>query len=456
MIDISQKIRENLNQYFVVNIPVDDVSPEGRNMISKKLSVAHHSDFVPNYTFDWRITSDNGTSLAKRISSYMYKKSSGHCRLSNAEKEYIGNIANQTKFYKDIFMFDFTDQIDWKLGDFGDGDSCFWISKSFMRTACNKSNRIYSIRIYDEFGKLGWGRALLILDFPFRKTVTAFNAYPKGFQVTNITRLIAKWINAHWGIDTTTRKISLRYANTWKKSLWINGGNASIVHPVNYEMKQPMITMRKFDLTDRSLNYVDLYKCHNCDENRKEHMAEVTLGDERVHLCHKCQMTHYFHCEICSTFSPKSSIVLIDGVNACPECRALVKICLCGRSFMPISNETEYQLNISDIDIEYAEYLRDINGGRMMLPHFGEMCGSCLHKLIDSISGPLMSIDYLTQVFSSARRCCQIAQNYVSNISQNWTIPPTRNVAVDLNYFFDEAEAVHIANIDEEEGEEEE
>lgn len=111
----------------------------------------------------------------KRVASYMYK--TYNVKLSGGVMQSIGNTAQQNSTQGEL-IFDFTRQISWRSGRFGDDGSCFWKDYNGARIAMMRVG-IGAIRFYSPpAGRAtilrGLGRAWF---FPHDEHFVLFNAY---------------------------------------------------------------------------------------------------------------------------------------------------------------------------------------------------------------------------------------------------------------------------------------
>ena len=107
----------------------------------------------PIYSFigdvDWRWMSNRGA-LPKRISKWF--KDNLNMYLTSDTLTSIGNIARKTILKDQIYYFDFTDEICWKQGNFGDHGSCFMRENPGETTpitkAMSEDERFFAIRLF--------------------------------------------------------------------------------------------------------------------------------------------------------------------------------------------------------------------------------------------------------------------------------------------------------------------
>jgi hypothetical protein len=362
---ISDLIRKNTDQRIRLSIRTDDVSPEARREISNLLGRQY--GFSPDYTFDWRIVNKEGK-LPKRIKSWMYK--SGKSKVSDRIIEHIGNTAYESRFWKDEFDFRFTNDIDWQQGDFGDHDSCYWGTKEYMLDDLRRNESVYSIKIYNDGIHLdsnGWGRAILLLDFPKVGAVTAINAYPKGFQITNISRLVAKWVHSTFGFEPVTKRIHLDYDGEWKEPIWINGGNGATISML------PLLISRY-----NTRSYFDLNTCPKCEVTKSYAPRYDELVGQRI--CEDCRAQHFFNCASCGAIRNRSQLNEFRGLNICDNCVDRIFICECG-------NESLMYSNASIRSFHTYSGTRHMSEFGVHLAGIGNVCYPCAHRICKELYG---------------------------------------------------------------------
>lgn len=362
---ISSKIKDAIQtcDQYELSIDTDDISIDGQNQIrSIVYNDVADSDALPNYTFDWRFETDRGK-LPKRIRSFVYKATGA--KLSDDACEKIGNIAQMTRFYGSAFYFDFCAQANWNRGDFGDPDSCYWTNRNKQRIMMNGNDRTAFIRFYtDKDYDIGWGRAILILDFPNIGDVTAINSYPKGFQITNVGRIIHKWMNVYHDMDKLySKRVQLRYEDSWHgKRLYINGGNAVIISP-------KMIRQPKYDLL--SFNGYNLYQCLDCGEAI---YTNITIDNNPTNLCERCADKRYSYCRHCGKW-------FVGKETLCTDCSTKVSSCsFCGR-YALLKCGGSVSLRHTKLGIERTCY---------NFSHDFVVCSACMFALRSAVGGPLI------------------------------------------------------------------
>lgn len=98
---------------------------------------------------EWKWQAERG-SLPKRIESWFYKEYK--IKLDPTITSNIGNIARAVIPKDQIYHFDFTKKLDWRKGDFGDPQSCFFSSDGpgMSPKLMQESGRFYAIRFFKQ------------------------------------------------------------------------------------------------------------------------------------------------------------------------------------------------------------------------------------------------------------------------------------------------------------------
>src|SRR4029450_13317044 len=214
------QIKIQLDAPFILETPDGDISDVGQNeiewMLSNALLPTLPDDFI------WKWTTNRG-SLPKRIQSYYYKEHG-----KKLDSVLIGEIGNQGKRHASVattLVLDFTKELDWRDGDFGDGGSCFWGKKTGAPAMIEETG--YAVRAYKPIGaytpaealkvsrkRRGYARAWFAKVSDNRLIV--FNGYGEA----SIT--FARWLALLF--NCTYKRIGLTNNGVGEGTLWINGG----------------------------------------------------------------------------------------------------------------------------------------------------------------------------------------------------------------------------------------
>lgn len=261
---MDEQIKIVTGELFTVATPEGDVSPVGmrelENYIESRFNVYLPEDLEPVWA------TKQGT-LPKRIQSYLYKTLK--IKLEPSDVSELGNIAKRHASNGKTVILDFTDEIDWEDGDFGDEGSCFWGSNSGaikMLTANNayalrgwkskdRCNTIPDPLTYESV--TGYCRAWVA---PIKSNLyVVFNGY--GETTLTMARLLA------FRFNTGYKRINLSNNGCDDGMLYINGGTAFVIGAW-----QQINHLETHDLGWRS---VDTRECWSCE-------AEIGYGYEYI------------------------------------------------------------------------------------------------------------------------------------------------------------------------------
>ena len=103
------------------------------------INLAHY------HNFDWR-AHNKGGSFVKRWQKYVYKFYNKKLTPSQLTLigNYVSNIAGPAKEY----YFDFTRDLNWSSGDFGDEHSCFFALSCQSRRIFMNSGKVFAVRFF--------------------------------------------------------------------------------------------------------------------------------------------------------------------------------------------------------------------------------------------------------------------------------------------------------------------
>jgi hypothetical protein len=248
--------------------------------------------------------------LPKRIQSHVFKVHS--LKLTSEQVSQIGNIAKRNTSTAQAYYLDFTRSIDWHAGDFGDGGSCFWESKSGAKLMIEDNG--CAVRLYHQRtsgggegrGNLrGYARAW-IAQIEDRKLIV-FNGY--GETSLAITRILAIKYSLQY------RRITLVNNGTDGGTLWINGGSSYLLGDWD-AIKDTL----RHDLQWEEQEGEESCVCAVCDGDLDEDDAThafnrygetVPCCDGCTFACHRCDETYTEDCER-----------RYEGESYCRECQA--------------------------------------------------------------------------------------------------------------------------------------
>lgn len=95
----------------------------------------------------WNVESGNYQGrFAKRVQNFMWKEFL--VKMTTGDVERVGQIAKDGVPTKGVFYFDFTDEINWSHGEFGDYGSCFIKSDEKMDLMRRWKHKIWAVRFF--------------------------------------------------------------------------------------------------------------------------------------------------------------------------------------------------------------------------------------------------------------------------------------------------------------------
>lgn len=167
---------------------------------------------------DWVIEKgDMQGTMPKRISKFFAKFSDVKIPETTATK--IGNVAG--KFFATkgkLYYIDFVAEFNWKAGQFGDADSCFWGGREDARRIMEK-NGCMALRFFKDEKHVatnGMARSWL---FPvFDNSVLIFNGY--GMELRQQAQILSAFLNQ------PNQQIDLRNMGDTGGTVYINNGHA--------------------------------------------------------------------------------------------------------------------------------------------------------------------------------------------------------------------------------------
>lgn len=149
----------DLQTPYLAELPSNGITAEGHVEINDwvRRALRRHGGryrrsfaLPPSWVWEWMITAnpaDRGLvgTMPKRIAKWLYK--THDMKLSPEEMAEIGTISKTHTIEDDTYIFDITDDLDWRDGDFGDADSCYWstnkIAKEYLFDAGGLGFRVF-------------------------------------------------------------------------------------------------------------------------------------------------------------------------------------------------------------------------------------------------------------------------------------------------------------------------
>lgn len=155
--------------------------------------------------------------LTKRLATYARKKLDAP--LSAAVVNTVNGFYSRVSPTGTDVWFDVTKTFDWRAGEFGDPNSCYWGSKTWCKNLLEQYGA-FAIRLYTHDGKAGLGRCWVVdtnvvASLPGASGYVLFNAYGAVLEV------FAALLSTITGI-THTRYVDLYNHQTRPVGLWIN------------------------------------------------------------------------------------------------------------------------------------------------------------------------------------------------------------------------------------------
>jgi len=171
------------DEKITVDVAPTDIEEEGRGRINRLLT---HSK-LPELPEDWVWArciqkGEYRGKFPKRVATYYKKVHEEH--ITSTLLTRIGNRVEQFSFGARTYEFDFTRNLNWSAGEFGDHGSCFWTCRTLAREALMK-NDVFAVHFYRDSGK-GFARAFV---FEVDNGLVIFNAY--GLPCRTIAYVLA-------------------------------------------------------------------------------------------------------------------------------------------------------------------------------------------------------------------------------------------------------------------------
>lgn len=316
-----------------VRIADGSISDAGRREIIALLAGNNLPALPEDWDWSWMVQKrlPYAGTFPKRYSAFVFKTTGA--KTSSEILQQLGNFyANHASKGSD-FWFDFDRTINWKDGDFGDKDSCFWGGRSIARDMIRENGG--AVRFFSSETGNGLARAWIAPGHPQENDALLFNGY--GMQLRDIARIIATFL----GLDYQ----SMPMVNNGNSAgdLWINGVRDPVrdrdggysggfvvtdasrleTYAKNYG-HLPSAFVKAYDLKwKRPLKRYYCTGCLRCVGNEE---SGPEAGAHVVNLryyCAECYATAFFTCESCGriTSTEEQSPELMDGLRICNSCR---------------------------------------------------------------------------------------------------------------------------------------
>jgi len=219
-------------------------------------------------------------------------------KLSQTAKALIGDIIQKIAS-EQIYRVDFVDYIDWKDGEYGKDDSCWWGCYSGSQEIFIDSGG-WAIRFYDKNNK-GIGR---VWCFPFEdsRTFVLFNAYLNfdGGPLDQFARMLA---NLCGGLKyKRVRLINQEEDNDYP---YINDHKGyAVSFTGEFEREYDM------DIGERKPKY----SCSYCGDGLME--DECYHGNDGIY-CENCYNRFYAECGWCNIIYLKDDLTYVESESQC-------------------------------------------------------------------------------------------------------------------------------------------
>ena len=264
-----------LDKKVVITQPSKEVSDAGikeiHRYLNKELDIMCY--FPCEWGWDWVNTKGMyrgklPNRVAARIKSYYGLK------LTSEQRSMLGNIARKHLCTKDHYTIDFTNEFDWRPGDFGDHGSCFW-GDNYPARKVMEENDVLAIRFYNEDGK-GFGRAWL-----YELSTDAwvlFNAY--GPECPEAASVFAMQMERNTGDNWIYKELNSLVVCDHPRGLVYINGCPQIIYKDGYDPE---------DWIDLDWD-VPYFPCEHCES--WTHEDEVYYDDDcNGPLCEDCYET---------------------------------------------------------------------------------------------------------------------------------------------------------------------
>lgn len=177
------------------------------------INTSHELELLGVLGDKWSV---DGQTWPTRLKKFIYQKY--RFKLPEKDIKSIGDMMKVNVIGKTKYYFDFTKDLDWNHGDFGDRGSCYWGTAASNKRLITKYGA-HAIRFYNPLPDIaegestkdavrlgrGYGRSWLMFPpadalnlysenktkLPFSELAILFNAYPKQLQAVRQSRILA-------------------------------------------------------------------------------------------------------------------------------------------------------------------------------------------------------------------------------------------------------------------------
>ena len=289
-----------------LNVPTGIITTEGRSIIDDWMQ-GKDLPCLPDW-WDYKTQvpgrGEYVGSFCKRVAKYCYQEFK--IKLTSNQLGELGSIMSHHTNKNNKYILEYTQDLNWEAGDFGDEGSCFW--------SCHKSARrtleeygAYAIRFYDvKNSNRGIARAWICQQ---KNYYVLFNGY--GLETSDIARTMAHHLNLSY------RCIQLQNNEEKEGFLWINGSKEkSSYHGSGFVIAAESVVHGISEI-DLKLEECQIM-CYSCGEPTNE--CEDYMYDDQQY-CENCFNEEIIWCEECEQYAQReSSIVSNHGYMICQDC----------------------------------------------------------------------------------------------------------------------------------------
>lgn len=327
---ITESGRDSITSFIYYRTPSSDSDWKALNPDN---TVVNLKQFPDDWAWTWEVKGKGeyvGT-FPKRASKYFYK--THQLKSPEAFLARLGDLAKDHTANECTYYFEFVNSIDWRPGDFGDPNSCWWTNYSEARD-CLTDNGGLAVRFYeagedDDGGDVGKGRAWLA---PYKDMYVLFNGY--GFN--NATRAIAKLLSEFFGLSY--KRVDL---DNYNDTMYINDDSGYIIGPIDVISTITSVELEMGDAGE---------KCESCGRRLNEDNTYTTPNGMHSY-CESCYGEHYTSCEQCGEDHEVGDMTEADGSDYCPRCIQ--------RYFTQCSVCETYHRDRDDTEIDGNHYCED-------------------------------------------------------------------------------------------------
>jgi hypothetical protein len=263
-------------------------------------------------------------------------------RLSAEELGRVGDLVTRYTGRLGPWYLDFTTDLNWNNGSFGDKESCFWASRSDNRDSLIL-HKALAVRLYRSDTYIsGCGRAWIGKPYD-EDFVVMFNAY--GESLDRFSYLIQRLYSSE-NINVFCEKREL--INRPDDNFWINGGQGVVISFDKIPNERVDLNYcRTYGIHAWKFDKGDYPTCHKCGEMVYPTLENpVITSDTIIYLteethsgyiyCDKCKQDHggLTFCSHCRAYHPDHEFVVdLKGHKCCLRSGTYVLLCSYGHNY---------------------------------------------------------------------------------------------------------------------------